>query len=106
MSETETRVGVLTPTGKTVDEYMDGKVMPDYYDPEDNLIEWFRDEYNDVAIDIKGQVYEIAESEAVPADIFQARREPEGKISYILQYYNGGCGFHEAIEHAIKKMES
>ena len=107
MSETETRVVTLTPTGKTVDEYMDGKTMPDYYD---NLTEWFRDECYEVAIEINGQIYEIAESEPVSADIFQARRESDGKISYVLQYYNGSCSFNEAIirslKQAIKKMES
>ena len=39
-------------------------------------------------------------------DIFEAREVKYGGIDFILSYYNGGCGFGEAIENAIRNMES
>lgn len=37
-------------------------------------------------------------------DIFEATKQLDGKIKYIVKYYTGGCCFEEAIEEAIKRM--
>ncbi len=38
-------------------------------------------------------------------DIFIAKKEPGGEISFVVKYYNGGCGFVEAIETAMESIE-
>jgi hypothetical protein len=45
-----------------------------------------------------------AESNSDSGDIFEATRNGDGTIDFILQYYNGGCSFTEAMGYALKKI--
>ena len=100
MSETEHYKGKLKPTGKTVDQYMEGVVVPEYYS---NKEDYFRDEMYETTIEISGEVYEITR-EYVPEyeDIFTATLCEDYTIDFEVKYYNGGCGFGEALEEAVK----
>lgn len=37
-------------------------------------------------------------------DIFKARRNKNGEIDFKIKYYNGGCGFHEALSYAMEDL--
>lgn len=38
-------------------------------------------------------------------DIFQIKDMGNGEFEYLVQYYNGGCGFSEAIEYSFEKLK-
>lgn len=100
MSETEHFKGKLTPTGKTVDQYMKFVDTPSYYDDKK---EHFNDEFRDVAIEINGEVYAIVRNEYEDSDdIFESTKNEDGTIDFQVKYYNGGCDFGEALEYALK----
>lgn len=46
----------------------------------------------------------ISDKEISGGDIFNAEKNLDGTISYVLSYYNGGCGFVEAIETALERI--
>jgi len=100
MSETEHFKGKLTPTGKDLIDYVDGHKIPDYYDDEE---EYFNDCLVDTAIVIDGKVFEIQRTEYEDSDdIFESTKNEDGTIDFQVKYYNGGCGFGEALEEALK----
>lgn len=100
MSETEHYIGKLTPTDKTLEQYLDGVVLPNYCD---NMEEYFYDVYEEFATIIKGKVYEIQrESLDNGYDIFESTKNEDGTIAFHVKYYNGGCGFEEALQEALK----
>ena len=37
-------------------------------------------------------------------DIGQANKNEDGTISFMLQFYNGGCGFDEALEDTLQTI--
>lgn len=103
MSETEHFKGKLTPTGKTVEQYMKFVDTPSCYD---DKIEHFNDEFQDVAIEISGEVYSIVRNEYEDGnDIFESSKNKDGTIDFQVKYYNGGCGFGEAMEEALKNTK-
>jgi hypothetical protein len=107
MSETETRKGRLIPTNQTVQEIMETLKFPEYYNrnnPED-VLEYFKDAFYESKIEIEGVVYNIEGEDLSYEDIFEAKQMSNGEIHYLLKYHNGGCGFHDALEYAIKNME-
>lgn len=32
-------------------------------------------------------------------------KNPDGTLSYIVKFYNGGCGFNEALEAAYERIK-
>jgi hypothetical protein len=38
-------------------------------------------------------------------DIMYARQRSDGQIDFVLEYYNGGCCFSEAIEEALENIK-
>lgn len=75
--------------------------LPDYYE---DYVEYLRVEI-DTHFVYNDELYEIVEEEDLgDDDIFEATQNPDGTINFLVQYYNGGCGFHEAIEHALNKL--
>jgi len=38
-------------------------------------------------------------------DIFNAVKNSDVTINYVLQYYNGGCSFSEAMDCALNKLK-
>lgn len=54
---------------------------------------------------VNDDLYEVLEKEDFDScDIFEGTENNDGSISVLLQYYNGGCGFSEAVGYAINKM--
>lgn len=53
------------------------------------------------------EVYEVIEKNYRDFydSIFEAYKNDDGTINYQVVYYNGGCGFTEAIEEALKNIE-
>lgn len=100
MSETEHFKGKLKPTGKDIIEYLDGIDTPNYYS---NKAEYFNDAFSNLAIFTNGEVYEIERTEYEDSDdIFESSKNDDGTIDFQVKYYNGGCGFGEALEYALK----
>lgn len=92
MSETVHYKGVLAPTGKTLSEF----------DPEADSI---YDHYED-AVEIDGLIYTVdKKSIDLDFEIFQSKKSNDGAIHFETRYYNGGCGFNEAIENALENQE-
>lgn len=88
MSETEHRKGTLKPTGKTLKQY--APLADDVLDLDES------------AVEIDGLVYEVEEVKIDPYDdIFESSKNEDGSINFEVKYYNGGCGFNEAIVYAL-----
>jgi hypothetical protein len=82
---------------------LENKSLPTYFD---SYVEYLLDErYHEITIQ-NGVVYRV-EKESVDSDgdIFRATTGDSGEIKFEVRYYNGGCGFDEAIEEAIKNIE-
>ena len=76
--------------------------LPDYYDSyAEMLVNEFYEEYY-VYNGILYLMYrEFIDSDG---DIFNANEEENDNINFEVRYWNGGCGFNEAIERAIKNI--
>ena len=99
MSETEHTKGKLVPTGKTVEEYLGDVYLKSWHT---DLEEYFQDEYYEKAVLINGYVFEVESKIIEPyEDIFEAELNDDGSYNFEVKYYNGGCGFNEAIEEAL-----
>lgn len=61
---------------------------------------------NDIAVLNKNYAYVIISEDDIDdyADIFNASKNEDGTIDFLLKYYNGGCSFDEALTTAIDKM--
>lgn len=53
------------------------------------------------------KVYEVVEKnyKDIGEDIFESYQNEDKTISYEVMYYNGGCGFNEAIGYALENMK-
>lgn len=79
-------------------------LLKKYYD---SWTECFSNEYSKKFVISNNNIYKIIEDMAFDGeDIFEASKNELGQIQYCLSYYNGGCGFTEALEIALKRMES
>ena len=111
MSETVHYKGVLRKVerqeGETLEEQckrlLDNKDIPSYYD---SYEECFSDECYDKFTIYNGIIYNIEKEDVgTDEDIFNAKIEDNGEISFEVRYYNGGCGLEEAIEEALKNIK-
>lgn len=109
MSETECNTGKLIPVS-----LLEGETNEQYAF---NLLGGKKDEYNKTYLDqllddgyrewylYKGVLYRVENDRDVDSgDIFQATRNADGSINYVLQYYNGGCSFTEAMDNALSTL--
>ena len=113
MSQTETHVGRLMKVDKldstTPEEWCEEYCkengclsLDQYYDTWEG---YFNDEYSGEFITHKNDIYRIIkDTKCCGDDIFHASKNENGTIDYILNYYNGGCGFSEAIEEALDSL--
>lgn len=103
MSETEHHKGKLTPTGKTLNEFMTDKgEKPNWYSDNE---EWFINEFGETHAIHKLVVYDIQTTNIDPYDdIMNASENEDGTIDFEVKFYNGGCGFGEAIETSLNLM--
>lgn len=55
---------------------------------------------------VNGVVYEIETNQInLNNNIFEAEVQEDGSINLHLLYYDGGCGYHEAIGIALSKFD-
>lgn len=113
MSDYETRVGKIKKMdGDFEDIIMEIsmlKPIPKYYDKNDfhDIIDFVRNEFNDEFIINDKEVYKVIEDKNLEdEDLFDAKENSDGTIDYTLRYYNGGCGFGEAIAKALERMKN
>jgi hypothetical protein len=88
MSETVHYSGKLQRLNVTQDEYEANYGEPDY----------------ESFVPINGLMYEVIKCKEYTGDIFQAKDNLDGTIDFQVQYYNGGCGFSEALEYALNSI--
>lgn len=110
MSETVNYRGVLREVvkfdGETIEDQckrlLDNKELDSYCD---SYKEMLLDEgyYDWVMYD--NILYSVEKEDVDPYnDLFTASKNEDGTINFEVRYYNGGCGFEEAIEYALEKM--
>jgi hypothetical protein len=104
MSETVIARGKLIPTHLNLWDFLviQGQCLleDDYGD----VIEIFDDKFGETHAVVDGMVYERQGTyKPFYENIFQATHATDGSIEYLLVYHNGGCGFQEALEYALKK---
>lgn len=98
MSETEHHEGKLTPTGQTVDQFMADWDEPKY----GTKVDYFHEELTEQAKEINGIVYVITRVSSDGNDsIFKSSKNEDGSINFEVKFYNGGCGFGEALDDAL-----
>lgn len=113
MSETECNTGKLVPVKLINGESNEGFAFR--YCQENGIV---KDDYNKTYIDQlfdedyrgwylhEGTLYRCEnDRDTDSGDIFQAIKNSDGTINYVLQYYNGGCSFGEAMSYAMKKLQ-
>lgn len=110
MSETVHYKGVLKRIkkyeGETLEEQckrlLENKELPTYFD---SYQEYLVDQ-NYQEITVQNNVVYRVEKETVEQDsgIFKANLKGNGDIEFETRYYNGGCGFNEAIEEALMNI--
>lgn len=113
MSETEYNTGKLIPLvldGVTEEERAEEACKFFGYEKSDYQESWkeclMEDGYNTLYMN-NGVVYRIFnERGGGGEDIFKAKRNEDGTIDYVTQFYNGGCGLEEALDEALKRMEN
>lgn len=55
---------------------------------------------------IENQVFIVEKEIQDPYDnVFEATKNDDGSYDFIVKYYDGGCGFNEAIEYALDKCK-
>ena len=115
MSDYETRKGKCKEVMKNEDEsYSDFciRLIKKYSSKKDDIsnfdeedLRWYLYD-NDIAVLNKNYAYVIISEDDIDdyADIFNASKNEDGTIDFLLKYYNGGCSFDEALTTAINKM--
>lgn len=109
MSRQETHVGKIKPTGLSLVEWMfeNQHLVPDPYkcnDPFDMFYSGLSCGYNKFIL-LDGEVWEvIQDKEYDDYEILEMTSNFDGTFNYVLSYYNGGCGFSEAMQYAKDKL--
>ena len=71
-----------------------------------DFVDVIKDKFTYTYVVVADKIYKVEmEDKEDNEDIFEASRESDGTISFTVKYYNGGCGFNEAIEEAFKLMD-
>ncbi len=55
---------------------------------------------------INGKLYEMIDYKSydIGDSVFEAVKNADNTISFVVSYYNGGCSFNEALETAIENL--
>lgn len=77
--------------------------LENYYNTK---VEFLADECYKSFLISHGVLYEILEKKDLSCeyDMFEATELSDGTVEYQVMYYNGGCGFSEAIEEALNRL--
>lgn len=118
MSETEAKKGRLRifprRESESYKEYIlrffehNNQFFPTDYNSNDSeeLRLAFTDYFYRKAVLYKNLIYEILETiDIEESDIFEAEQLADGNIKFLVQFYNGGCSFSEAIVNALDNMK-
>jgi fibronectin type 3 domain-containing protein len=111
MSRTEHHIGKLIPvelTG-TVEETCK-KILQEMGIKHEDYYSSFREQLEDEGYKkyfiTDNAIYKVeSEAQDPDADIAKAKKNEDGSIDFEVKFYNGGCGFSEALEYAIKGTE-
>ena len=120
MSNYETHKGILRPTELVkedlVKEYLkdysgtskwilnDKKRVQDNKPLQEGTINEYFYDYIDDYTEINGKIYKIEDiCFGDNNDLFEMKENPDGSLEYLVRFYNGGCGFREALGYASKK---
>lgn len=111
MSETKMFKGtmkeVALPDGQSVEQFAE-KALRDkgVDDPWDG--DWLSTltlDYQDKFAFVGDKLYEMMDYKDISdEDICDASRNSDGSISFVVRYYNGGCGFDEVLEDAVEEL--
>lgn len=111
MSETVHFKGVLIKLERNENEsleeqckrLMEDKELPSYFD---NYQEFLLDSYYHRFAIHNNCLYQVEKEDLDPdGDIFKASLKENGEIDFEVRYYNGGCGFEEAINEALRSIK-
>lgn len=86
-----------------------GLEIPSHYNNDsfvENFKEFVIDELYDKYLFAGDRLFEIIEKSEHWENQFQATKEDDGTINFNVKYNNGGMGFDDAIEEAIKLIEN
>lgn len=87
---------------RILEEY-DKDTELDFYD---SYVEMFNDEFYYEYVILDDNIYKVVELCDVDLeDIYYLHDNKDGEMNFILNYYNGGCSFNEAIELAYERMK-
>ena len=68
--------------------------------------EMLLDQFYEIYIIYDDTLYLVEKRNYEPdGDIFWSKGNEDRSISFEVKYYNGGCGFNEAIEEALENIE-
>ncbi len=115
MSDYETRKGKCKEVMKNENEsYSDFyiRLIRTYSSKNDDISDFDEEDLrwhiydNNIAVLNDKYAYVIVSEDDIDgyADIFNASKNEDGTIDFLLRYYNGGCSFNEALTTAINKM--
>lgn len=77
--------------------------VEDYYK---DALECLMDRFYQGYVVIDDKIYEVLKKDIDPdKDLFNAFMHSDGTIEFEVKYYDGGCGFDEAIDHAVDNIE-
>ena len=116
MSDYEAHRGTLTKVQKTKEE-----VVQEFLDnykgknkeilkaknnllSKDDLDELFQDYLEDSYIELDSNIYKV-KNIVIDDEMLIMDKNPDGTLSYIVKFYNGGCGFNEALEAAYERIK-
>jgi hypothetical protein len=112
MSETKYLTGTLTPIvlneNETLEERAEKICKEADWEPYDDesWLDVIKDDGYRAYFVFNNSIYGIEYDEHEDnEDIFDASKNEDGIIDFTLKYYNGGCGFNEALEYAISDLE-
>jgi hypothetical protein len=64
------------------------------------------DEYYPEIIEANEILFKVLSRDKIDnEDIFQMKDLGNGEYEYLVQYYNGGCSFPEALEHSLNDLK-
>lgn len=82
---------------------LDNQELESYYD---SYREMLLSEYYNQFLDHNGILFSVTRECINPhEDIFRSSKNEDGTIDFEVKYYNGGCGFSEAIEEALSNIK-
>lgn len=106
MSRQETHKGRIRRTGLDLTEWLaknQDLVLPSYKG-QDDLYEILYEGLtcgSEKFLLLGDEVYEVIENRELDVnDLFEIIQNDDGTYSYFVSYWNGGCGFSEAVSHA------